>query len=43
MSSITPTRIGLGGGAVTILGEGFAEDAFSQFDPSKGNQVSNSR
>ena len=39
VSSVSPGCIGYGGGAVTILGDGFATDGFSQFDPSKGNQV----
>ena len=39
MDSISPGRIGNGGGAITILGDGFAADAFSQFDASKGNKV----
>ena len=39
MTSLSVDRIGLGGGMITINGEGFATDAFSQFDPSKGNKV----
>ena len=39
VTSISNNRIGLGGGMITINGEGFATDAFSQFDPSKGNKV----
>ena len=34
-------RIGWGGGTIVIEGDGFATDAFSQFDPSKGNKVIN--
>ena len=40
VTSLSVNRIGLGGGMITINGEGFATDAFSQFDPSKGNKVS---
>ena len=39
VSSVSPGCIGYGGGAITILGDGFATDGFSQFDPTKGNQV----
>ena len=39
VTSIDPTNIGEGGGTIVIHGEGFATDAFSQFDPSKGNKV----
>ena len=39
VTSISPNRIGLGGGTITINGEGFATDGFSQFDPEKGNKV----
>ncbi len=39
VTSLSVNRIGLGGGMITINGEGFATDAFSQFDPSKGNKV----
>ena len=39
VNSISPSQIGNGGGAVTILGDGFAADGFSQFDASKGNKV----
>ena len=39
VTSISVDRIGLGGGMIIINGEGFATDAFSQFDPSKGNKV----
>ena len=42
VTSISNNRIGLGGGMITINGEGFATDAFSQFDPSKGNKVGES-
>ena len=39
VTSINVNRIGWGGGMVVITGEGFATDAFSQFDPTKGNKV----
>ena len=39
VTSISPSSIGLGGGTVNIHGEGFATDAFSQFDQLKGNKV----
>ena len=39
VTSIDPRHIGEGGGTIVIHGEGFATDAFSQFDPSKGNKV----
>ena len=41
VTSINVNRIGWGGGMVVITGEGFATDAFSQFDPTKGNKVGN--
>ena len=34
-----PSKIGYGGGAVTIEGAGFSEDVFNQFDPVLGNKV----
>ena len=40
VSKVSPTQIGLGGGAVTIEGAGFSEDVFNQFDPVLGNKVS---
>ena len=39
VTSISPDRIGLGGGTININGDGFATDGFSQFDPDKGNKV----
>ena len=39
VTSISPDRIGYGGGTISIHGEGFATDGFSQFDPTKGNKV----
>ena len=39
VTSISPDRIGYGGGTISINGEGFATDGFSQFDPTKGNKV----
>ena len=39
VSKVSPTQIGLGGGAVTIEGAGFSEDVFNQFDPVLGNKV----
>ena len=39
VTSISPERIGYGGGTINIHGEGFATDGFSQFDPTKGNKV----
>ena len=39
VTSISPDRIGYGGGTINIHGEGFATDGFSQFDPNKGNKV----
>lgn len=39
VTEVTPRAIGYGGGAVTILGEGFSEDVFNQFDPILGNKV----
>ena len=39
VTSISPDRIGYGGGTINIHGEGFATDGFSQFDPTKGNKV----
>ena len=41
VTSINVRDIGYGGGTIVIEGEGFATDAFSQFDPSKGNKVVN--
>lgn len=41
VTNIDPNRIGYGGGTINIHGDGFATDAFSQFDPSKGNKVDN--
>ena len=41
VTSISPSRIGLGGGTININGDGFATDGFSQFDPDKGNKVRN--
>ena len=41
VTSISPDRIGLGGGTININGDGFATDGFSQFDPDKGNKVRN--
>ena len=40
VTDLSPRRIGYGGGAVTINGEGFSEDVFNQFDPVLGNKVS---
>ena len=40
VTSISSNRIGFGGGTIVIEGDGFATDAFSQFDPTKGNKVS---
>ena len=39
VTSISPDRIGLGGGTINIHGDGFATDGFSQFDHQKGNKV----
>merc|ERR1712223_342265 len=39
VTDVQPRRIGYGGGAVTIHGQGFSEDVFSQFDPVLGNKV----
>jgi hypothetical protein len=39
VTDLKPKRIGYGGGAVTINGEGFSEDVFNQFDPVLGNKV----
>ena len=39
VSSVSPSKIGLGGGVVTIEGAGFSEDVFNQFDPVLGNKV----
>ena len=39
VTDLSPRRIGFGGGAVTINGEGFSEDVFNQFDPVLGNKV----
>ena len=39
VTSISPDRIGYGGGTININGDGFATDGFSQFDPDKGNKV----
>jgi len=39
VTDLSPRRIGYGGGAVTINGEGFSEDVFNQFDPVLGNKV----
>ena len=39
VTSIDPRHIGEGGGTIVIHGDGFATDAFSQFDPSKGNKA----
>ena len=43
VTDLSPRRIGYGGGAVTINGEGFSEDVFNQFDPVLGNKVINKR
>ena len=43
VTSISPDRIGYGGGTINIHGEGFATDGFSQFDPTKGNKVQEKR
>ena len=40
VTKVSPTRIGYGGGVVTIHGDGFSEDVFNQFDPILGNKVS---
>ena len=42
VSRVSPSRIGYGGGAVTIEGAGFSEDVFNQFDPVLGNKVTSS-
>ena len=34
-----PEKIGKGGGVVTIYGEGFSPDTFSQFNATKGNKI----
>lgn len=39
VSKVSPTEIGLGGGAITIEGAGFSKDVFNQFDPVLGNKV----
>ena len=39
VSKVSPSKIGYGGGAVTIEGAGFSEDVFNQFDPVLGNKV----
>lgn len=39
VTDVSPRNIGYGGGAITILGEGFSEDVFNQFDPILGNKV----
>ena len=41
VSKVSPSKIGYGGGAVTIEGAGFSEDVFNQFDPVLGNKVNN--
>ena len=35
----TPRDISYGGGVVTIYGEGFSADTFSQFNSTKGNKA----
>ena len=42
VSRVSPSKIGYGGGAVTIEGAGFSEDVFNQFDPVLGNKVTSS-
>ena len=34
-----PREISYGGGVVTIYGEGFSADTFSQFNATKGNKI----
>jgi len=41
VTSVQPVNIGYGGGTITILGDGFSEDVFNQFDPVLGNKVRN--
>ena len=38
--SVDPTRIGEGGGTLTIHGQNFAEKNFNEFEPTLGNKVS---
>ena len=35
----TPREISYGGGVVSIYGEGFSADTFSQFNSTKGNKI----
>ena len=39
VSKVSPSNIGVRGGAITIEGAGFSEDVFNQFDPVLGNKV----
>ena len=39
VSKVSPSDIGVRGGAITIEGVGFSEDVFNQFDPVLGNKV----
>ena len=39
VSKVSPSDIGVRGGAITIEGVGFSRDVFNQFDPVLGNKV----